>query len=215
MTYICKCGKEFENIYSFSAHKGHCKICNPNAKSNRYKNGIAWNKGLTKETDDRVKRYSETNKLNFILNNRIGSFKGKHHTEESKQKISKKLSMNNRGGRCKWYEYNGQKLQGTYELNLAKKFDEYNIKWKKIKTNKNPIKWIDDNNKIHHYTPDFYLIDYDKYIELKGYWWGNDKRKMELVKIQNQNYNIIIIENELYNQILSNEVNIFDILNKG
>lgn len=212
MIYICKCGKQFENTYSFSAHKGHCKIYNPNAKSNRFKNGIAWNKGLTKENNDIVRQYSETNSKRFKNGELVGSFKGRHHSEESKKKISEKLSYNNRGGRCKWYEYKGQLLQGTYELNFAKKLDELNIKWKKIKTNSQTLKWIDDNNKTHHYTPDFYLEDYNKYIEIKGYWWGNDKRKMELVKIQNQNENIIIIEKYLYQNIINDNVNILDII---
>lgn len=206
--YVCKCGKEFTNVYSFSGHKSHCKIINPKAKSNRFKDGIPWNKGLTKYNNEiiytRGKKLSERYKSGEL----VGWFKGKHHTAEAKRKISEKMTINNRGGRCKWYNYNGQKLQGTYELNFAKKLDEYNINWLKIKTNSMTLNWVDDNNKNHKYTPDFYLKDYDLYIEIKGYWWGNDKRKMELVKIQNNIHNIIIIEKELYTQIINNNINI-------
>ena len=58
---ICKyCGKECKNENS---HRNHERTCPKNPNRN-YKNGMtgktAWNKGLTKETDERVKKYGET-----------------------------------------------------------------------------------------------------------------------------------------------------------
>ena len=212
--FICKCGKEFKNVFSFPAHKGHCKIINPNAKSNRYKNGIPWNKGLTKQTNDKIKRQGEIYSKKVQEGKIIPYWKGKHLPETMRKKISQKLSINNGCGRRKWYEYNNQLLQGTYELNFAKKLDEYQIVWLKIKTNSMTLKWIDENNKKHNYTPDFYLKDYNVYIELKGYWWSNDKHKMELVKIQNTNKNIIIIEKQIYDKIINNEISIKEYIEK-
>jgi hypothetical protein len=55
----------------------------------------AWNKGLTKETDERVKKYAD--KLNGMhtWENREHpkGFLGKTHTEEEKQKISESMQI--------------------------------------------------------------------------------------------------------------------------
>lgn len=58
-------------------------------------------------------------------------------------------------------------------MEYVKYLDEQNINWKR-----NWIKFpyeIDD--KIKYYIPDFYLIDTDEYIEIKGFERENDKFK--------------------------------------
>ena len=110
--------------------------------------------------------------------------------------------MNNHGGRCKWYNYNGVWLQGTWELGVAKKLDQFFINWIKTREEKYTFKYLDDNGKQHIYNPDFYLKSYDCFLEIKGYWWGNDKRKMELVMQQHPSAKIIIIEKELFALLL-------------
>lgn len=60
--------------------------------SNAGKGRKAWNKGLTKDTDERVKKYAETSSL--TIRTKGNSFKGKKHTQESKEKMRK----NWRGG---------------------------------------------------------------------------------------------------------------------
>lgn len=50
--------------------------------------GIIWNKGLTKETDERVLNYSLTYTKNYELGLITNYMKGKHHSDESKKKIS-------------------------------------------------------------------------------------------------------------------------------
>ena len=49
---------------------------------------------------------------------------------------------------------------------------------------------IIENNE-ETYTPDFYLIDYDKYIEIKGWWRDDAKIKYDLFK---KTYPNILIE---------------------
>jgi len=49
-----------------------------------HKGKVPWNKGLTKETDERIA------KLNEILKN--SRFCGRHHTEETKKKLSKSIT---------------------------------------------------------------------------------------------------------------------------
>src|SRR3989344_2386963 len=65
---ICKyCKKEFESGFKLGGHIIHC-TSNPNKEKNelnsriatKNKENVAWNKGLTKETDIRVLKNSES-----------------------------------------------------------------------------------------------------------------------------------------------------------
>lgn len=181
-------------IYSEKGISSHIWRVHTDVGVNHHKNikyvkgRPAWNKGLTKECDDRVKMYSDTIKKQFDSGNRTPTFTGKKHSDETKLKISKKLSGNNHGGRCKWYEYikkNGERilLQGTWEVRFAKILDLIDEDWIKIKTNSNTktFLWIDENNEKHYYTPDFYSPKLNKFFEVKGYWWGKDKEKMKKI----------------------------------
>lgn len=195
----CKyCGKTCKNTNSLRNHERLCKL-NPNRQFTKFSNK-EWQK--SKGTNQYIKAKQEGKPIPKYPK-RPGPWLGRHHTEESKRKISEKLSLNNHGGRCKWYNYNGVWLQGTWELTLAKKLDGFQIAWKKTKELKYVLKYIDDNGKEHTYNPDFYLKTYNCFLETKGYWWGNDKRKMELVMQQNPSVKIIIIEKELFALLLS------------
>lgn len=116
--------------------------------------------------------------------------------------LSISQSLQNRGGRCKWFEVSGTKVQGTWERDIAIKLTEQNIRWEKIRTF--PLSYKKDN-KIHRYSPDFYLPDFNCYLEIKGYWWGNDREKMDLVMVQNLDKKIFIIEQNEYIKIMQGE----------
>lgn len=62
------------------------------------------------------------------------------------------------------------------------------------------------NGKVKSYAPDFYLPSYDIYLEVKGYWRGNDKEKMKCVIEQHSDKKIIIIEKQEFNKILQGEL---------
>ena len=163
-----------------------------------------WNKGLTKDTNNSVKQMALTLKNRYNSGELIASFKGRKHSSQTKEKISKKMSINNKGGRCKWFSYiklNGEevKVQGTWELRFAKVLDKIDKNWIKPKlSNKHTFEWIDDNNIKHNYTPDFYSQKLNKYFEIKGFWWNNDKLKMQKVIEQHSNINIeIVLQKEL------------------
>jgi predicted nuclease of restriction endonuclease-like RecB superfamily len=130
-----------------------------------------------------------------------GSFLGKKHSTETKQKISEKLSINNKGGRAKWYDVAGQMVQGTWERDLASKFEQLNIRWLKLKTNKHTLKY-EMNDRVRSYTPDFYLPDYEVFVEVKGFWWGNDKEKMKTVLNSHPDKTIMIVEKEEFQEIM-------------
>ena len=122
-------------------------------------------------------------------------------SEEARQRQSERMSENNPGGKSKWFEINGKKVQGTWELNFAKHCNDHSIKWDRCK----PWKYTMDG-KVRSYTPDFYIPSKDLYIEIKGRWWGEDRRKMDCVIEQHPDKNILILEKEQYNKLLEGEL---------
>lgn len=172
----------------------------PVGTAGRQKGSTAWNKGLTKETDSRVVYGDKHPGYGRRWGNSLNG-----HSVESKQKLSETMSIRNKGGRCKWYEVDGQLLQGTWERDFAMKLTELGIKWVKIKTNSYTLKYIMDGV-VRNYTPDFYLPDNDLFIEVKGFWWGRDKEKMRLVQEQHSKVNIVIIEKEQFDKIMGGEL---------
>lgn len=167
------------------------------SKAGRKKNTFpAWNKGLTK-SDARVL-------ANSIQVSKVMTGKPGHsHTLETKEKISKSLSGNNHGGRCSWYLVDGVNVQGTWERDFALKMTQLHIKWEKVK--KHAWKYV-MHEKIRHYTPDFYLPEYDLFLEIKGFWWGNDKEKMKLVMEQHIDKKIVIIEKDKFEKFMRGEL---------
>ena len=198
--YICKyCKRICKNKNSLQNHERLCKL-NPNRSISKFED-IEWQR--KKGTNQYIKAKKENKSLPKY--ERKATFFGKHHTEETKRKISKSISLNNHGGKCKWYEYKGTNLQGTWELAIAKKLDQFSISWIKTKEKRYILEYIDDNKKLHSYNPDFYLKEYNYFLEIKGHWWGKDKRKMELVMEQNPNVKIKIIEKDLFALLISTE----------
>ena len=159
-------------------------------KYNRSKDYIPWNKGLTKETDERVKQSSETYKTNF----EAGKFKiiGHKHTLETRNKLSEihskyldscKAGFSDVG----WYKItnlNGEEftVRGTWERDFGNYLTDKKILWIRNKQ----LKYIQTDNSVHRYNPDFYLPDKDLYIEVKGYFSNKDKEKIKLVLTQHK-----------------------------
>lgn len=185
------CGKEYSKMgigtHIWRAHGAGSGWTENNAG---YANGTrtVWNKRLTKENHSSLERAGKTFSDRLNEGKFIHPWRGRTHSDEAKQKMSIARSKNNRGGRCKWYEFirsNGNivKVQGTWEFRFASVLDKLDPAW--IRPTKDFFEWIDDAGNLHRYTPDFYSPKLDRYFEVKGYWWGNDKRKMELVLEQN------------------------------
>lgn len=180
--YCQYCGKECHNINSLKQHECRCKqnptrinlICRiPTEKR-------GWAKGLTKDQDERLKNHSTSIKKFYKTHE--GQFKGKHHTEETKQKISEKMkgnkywikSLGKTGfGKKGWYK--GIHCDSTYELAYVIYCLDHNIE---IKRCKKRFKYF-YKDKIHNYYPDFELNN--KLIEIKGYWQDQVEIKKEAV----------------------------------
>jgi hypothetical protein len=164
---------------------------------------IPWNKGLTKETDTRVKLNSEN--VSKAMTGRIG----RRLTDAEKTKLSLRQSLHNSGGKSKWFEVNGIKVQGTWERDFALKLNESRIEW-----SRGTSFIYHRDNKEKRYTPDFYLPSIDRFIEIKGVWWGSDKEKMSLVIGQNifLKTHLILIEKAQFKEIMTDNVKLLNAL---
>lgn len=166
MEFICKyCGKVCKNKNSLAQHELRCKA-NPNriAICNNLKNQ-GWSKGLTAETDERVNR-SKVN-MHKYYETHHGPMLNKHHSEETKKKLSQMALANkieDRFGSHKSYIYCGVRFISSYEVVVAKSLDSYGVKW--IKPSR--LKYTDSTGKKHHYTADFYLPEFDVYLDPKN-----------------------------------------------
>lgn len=185
------CGKSCKNLNSLKQHEIRCKE-NPNRIISPIcqKGHKSWNKGLTKETDDRVKHNGESisnmYKTGKITNWCNGLTK---ENDERLLKMSNKISntvldnvkndnWHNSFSKSKIVEYNGIKFHGSWEVAFAKYLDSKSITW---------IRPLDKfeyifENKTHYYTPDFYLPKYNLYIEIKGYPVEKDFIKWDFCK---------------------------------
>lgn len=209
--YICPhCGKEYTKngigSHIWRKHSEEGQKFDPNEG---LKNGTrkAWNKDLTKETDERVRKGCET--LRRRIENHELIYKGHPHTEETKKYLSECAKKRKLGGwnSSKRIEYNGVTLQSTYELEFAKDLDKNNISW--IRPNFFLYKL---NGEEHRYYPDFYIESLDVYVDPKNNFLINhvnkrlgisDKEKINLVESQNNIQIIILTKDELtYNDLL-------------
>ena len=111
---------------------------------------------------------------------------GHLHNEEAKNKISKKrieFLKNNPNQNINWYKINGKKVQGKWEKCFAERLNNLGIKWDRI-----TLRY--DNHR--RYTPDFYLPEYNLYVEVKGFMRERDKYKMWKV-LSSNDINIKVI----------------------
>lgn len=203
--YICECGKQWDYYQSLNAHYSHCLIHRKGKKpidrfGEKFGNSRAWSKGLTKETDERVKRISQ-----LSSKTRTG-VKRKPLSVEHKQKISLKMTENNNGYvKTKYFDvfskYQNKivKVQGSWELKYAEFLNKNNINW--IRDRKINLRYKkSDNDYYHTYYPDFYLPDTEEFIEIKGYYWKSrdgrvdDKTKMKKIIEQNKELKIVVLE---------------------
>lgn len=187
----CKyCGTTFETKDKSAGWvANHVRWCHLNPKRKEYASNLsqrARQKAISPEArekaNEKIKKLWKEGRYSNVKHNH---FLGKKHSQETKDIMSKKArASKHRRLRRKMIEYNGVLLDSTWEYELAKRLDEKNIKW----IRPDPIKWIDDNGLDHNYFPDFYLVDYDLYIDPKNkhaYKVQKDKIKILLTQIKN------------------------------
>jgi len=74
-------------------------------------------------------------------------------------------------------------MDSSWEAKCAEKLDELGVKWERDENIK--LKYIDKRAQTRNYIPDFYLPDYDIYLEVKGYWTTAARWKMRSVMDRN------------------------------
>lgn len=210
--WVCPfCQNIFRTRKLLNEHKKECDLNNnkigqkyiidENGKRKLAEGYHAWNKGLTKETDERIKKYAKTFSERYN-----GTEEGKRifshpQTEEHKLKMQKLAFERHWGGwhTAKTYDYNGIKLDSTYEVKFAEDLDNNNIKWSRPK----PLSWIDANGKEHLYYPDFYIEEFNIYVDTKNDYLINhinpkfgitDLEKIDNVMKQNPGVKILILD---------------------
>jgi hypothetical protein len=184
--YSCPyCNKEYARTgISMHIWRNHGAGINFTACNAGYGNGrVVWNKGLTNKTDDRVKRNSEAMSKTYQKQLSEGTYVKKIMGEKARQELSERQSLCNSGGKSKWFEIDGTFVQGTWERDCVLKFNEFSLEWKKVK--KEMMVKFEMDNRIRNYTPDIFLPTLGITLEIKGYWWGNDKEKMKHVLASN------------------------------
>lgn len=212
--YECKeCKKQFEKKQSYAAHvgshsRGESYKLNRKKTPDRIKNTSSFCKFCgTEFINSKIGGHVARCKLNPIkesVDKKISkALIGKPLSMERREKLKKSMklavdrnpdsySSNNVSGRTRIIEYSGFKLKGSWELLVAKWLDHNKIKW----TNKiEGINYVWPDGSIHKYYPDFYLIDLDFYIEVKGYERDIDKEKWKSVK------NLIVLKHKEIAQI--------------
>lgn len=189
------CGKQCKNLNSLKQHEVRCKK-NPYSilvKDNLYEYRLklqsgdetVWNKGLTKETDERVKNQGETCHNRYV-NGEIKCWCDglTKDTDDRIKKYSSKISdtISNKIENGDWHCQNRQRIEykesifdSTWEFEFVKFLDAHNIKWVR---NEHSFVYIFENSE-HRYFPDLYLPDHDLYIEIKGRVTEKDKAKWE------------------------------------
>lgn len=183
----CKyCGAEKKNRNSLIQHEIRCSK-NPKRipvtiTGVNNKGHIAWNKGLTKYTDERVAKNGQAI-TNGYKSGKIQPLRGAQNPSsnpEVRKKISETIRQKARNG--EWHtslatkmhhHYNGYDFDGKWEVAFAVYLDLCNIPYVR-NSDRFPYTY---NNQSSTYTPDFYLPATDEYIEIKGYSCGRDYAK--------------------------------------
>ena len=186
--YCQYCEKECKNLNSLKQHECRCKL-NPNKidlsyikESNKkriYKTGFKGTNQFikAKELGLLIPEVSKETREKLAK-----VWRGRKHSEESKQKIKDSIKQNIENNnwhlsfsKSRTIEYKGIKFQGSWEVEFAKYLDNKNIKWERPHKT---YKYIFENEN-HRYLPDFYLPEYNLYIEIKGYPTSRDFSKWE------------------------------------
>ena len=74
-------------------------------------------------------------------------------------------------------------MDSTWEVAAAKRLDDLGVQWERDKNIR--LNYLTRGKRKRYYIPDFYLPDYDLYIEVKGYWTDAARHKMKDVQERN------------------------------
>jgi hypothetical protein len=161
------------------------------------KKRVAWNKGLTKEINDRVKAQSDS----MIQGYKTGRIaKPKPDINKSRETALKHGfgGYRENAGKSKKFRVDdsfGKQvcLQSSYEFRCSEILNELGIKWIRPKFLKYELE-----GKVKNYFPDFFLVDYNIYLDPKNSYLAiKDKEKIKSVIDYNSVNVVILLEEQL------------------
>lgn len=180
---ICKyCGKVCKNLNSLHTHERLCKK-NPNRATSNFD---AYNKSGHAPINQYIKAAQlglPKPEVSDEVRKKLSKITTKNNLARSKEindKISQTCLARSKNGT--WHvslaknlhiDYYGIDLHGGWELAYAQYLDANNIEWQRCKDR---FEYTFEG-KIHYYTPDFYLVATDTYVEIKGYRTKKDLAK--------------------------------------
>lgn len=173
--YKCECGREFSSWQARNAHQNGCPLKKHLLKSRKPRKSPAWNKGLTKLTDERIFLHAEK------VRNTLTGRKGKPHTDETKLRISERMKIVGGGyrkgsGYGKKGYYKGYWCDSSWELAYVIYNLDHNIPFARNRD----FFLYEYKGHTHKYFPDF--IEGEQYIEIKGFLRNADEAKFSSVE---------------------------------
>jgi len=165
---------------SNSQHELYCKD-NPNKKNKKPSYGMLGKKGRPNQWTNPNHLISESTREKLSASmTEINKYRWKDPNILDKLKKSMRLAVENNPesytssnrGRTKQVIYNGIKFQGSWELKFYQWCLDNHINCERNNTGFN-YQW----NGERTYFPDFYLPDYNIYVEVKGYKTERDEAK--------------------------------------
>lgn len=193
LDFCSHCNLDLKNKTA-SDKANHIRWCDKNPKREEYRLAAAerakqrrTGSTASESTKEKIRQAHKDGKYSHIKHSKW--WIGKTHSEETKNILRKKaLASPHRRLKKSTVEYKGVLLDSTWELELAKRLDEINVKW----IRPDPLVWIDNEGKAHHYFPDFYLPEYNLYLDPKNQQALKvQKKKLDLLLIQYPNIKII------------------------
>lgn len=194
--FICKhCKKEFDGLTP--ANKAnHSRWCSENPKRIEYTEKlISAREGIKNPRNQFVKAKDEGRVLSSSLKDKPSTRKNYHHSEEVIEKIRNKALKSSHRRLLKstrlYTQVDGTQvvLDSSWEESLAKRLDSLGVNWYRPVT---PIKWQDGSGEHHNYFPDFYLPDFDLFLDPKNpYAVKVQQKKLAILKTQLPNLRIL------------------------
>lgn len=170
------CGKEYLKYKLFLNHEKTCTH-NPNRIEKTERKNVSNQYIKAKKLGLPSPEISEETRYKLSLTRSKKTTEQRKRTSDAMKLAVKNnpdsYSKNNVSGRVKIVNYNGINLKGAWELKTAQWLDSLNIIWIN-ETNPHDYFW---NEGWHKYFPDFFLPDYNSYIEVKGYKTDRDDAK--------------------------------------
>ena len=180
-----------------------CKVCGYIAltrkmlrqhyRSHSWKEKCGWSKGLTKYNNASLLKISQSLKAGLLSGKIIPSFKGKHHSQKTKDKIISTYIENRTNNKYRG-NYKGIYFQYSFELAWLVWNFEHGIKT--FRCDKTFQYWDSEQQKERTYYPDFELED-GTIIEIKGQMTQNVLDKQKAVLEQYSGKYVILQKNDI------------------